>query len=760
MTLKTKSLVNSQMNNNILHQQQEGGGVFNLTSGLSSNNLKLVENYRKDRLNQSKLIDTINTVLNNNGITDRLNTNTKKISKSVSNIITRKVRGDCAKKEITRQKLAAKLQREFLEYLKGLGTDGKPLQIKAQTPVRQQQSSKTRQTFGPSTSFTMIKQAANQRYEQAQQELQNAENLAQEAKQKVQQIERETAEKANIEAKLEHIQGTFETAQSDLHSILDELSGGNMSQELIKNLKEFAQMIIALSGELDTTTARAANVSTSDLTTMANTVKQVVAMVEAGTNTDTISSTLETVEQTLEINTDEIKKAEQELSAEVEQLKQKQQLLEQQQAELEATAQNAKEEQLKAEAVAKAANEKATKAEAALQEAKKQSANNRTAREASNAKAAKLEQELAELKKKQAEELEELEKILQANKSELPQTVVAAQNNAIQNIAEIDSNTAKLVELNQKPEENAEEIKPLEEQTQQLNIELQEKITNIAADIKAYQASGNTPANNKAVNFATNLVQRVNSLQQVNEEITTIQAVLNEVAEQAVNKGNTDPTNKKPGNASSFNFVNPNSEQEENTPDVSIEQKGPETANPEIAFDTHTAEETKAAQQGQETDKKPENKTPSSSNKAKNMSNMQVALVIPTAATTSTSTNKSTNKAKPKTEAQAKAEEHTEEVILALAPNTAGTSQLPKLETAGSGEYLGILPAGKGNQPLPLEIAHGSGEYFDVGSGENNPATGGRKMTWSAVKRYFTPKKHHTKSKKSRQTLKVISKKH
>ena len=118
MTLKNKNK-SGTADNGVQHQQQGGGKAFRLTKGLSGDNLQLIEFFRKDIQKRPVLINTINTILNRNGITDRVSADEKYISDVVNNSITRKVKRDCRNKEQTLRELATKLQIEFLDYLKG-----------------------------------------------------------------------------------------------------------------------------------------------------------------------------------------------------------------------------------------------------------------------------------------------------------------------------------------------------------------------------------------------------------------------------------------------------------------------------------------------------------------------------------------------------------------------------------------------------------------------------------------------------------------
>ena len=840
------------MNNNPPQQQlQEGGGVFKLIGKLPTDNKNLVESYRTTGglENRQQLINTINTVLNKNGITKKLATNEPKISKRVSNIITRKVDRDCQDKNATQRNLANKLQREFLAYLKGLDTDGKPLsrqELKQEGTKQQQQQqsmrmpSDTNWSTGTTTGTTTtnssgIAQAANQQYEEARLNFIRTQQLAREAEQKLMKIERGVAQKEEQEAKLETLHETFEMAHGDLQSILGELSGGKMSAELINHLKQFGKMIIDIAGELDDTTAEAVNVPRSEITSLADTARHVVNMAKAGTNTETLVETLQPVVNKLARGANEVNAAEEKTKSELEKLKATQQKLEQRNAELEIAAQKAKEEQEKAEATAKAANEKANTADT-------QAAANRTAREASNAKAAELEQRLAALELKHKAELEYIQTTLDGL-SYIPAELEEAYDKVEQaaNIAETQTHELLNSSNISQAQNNSSELVSQQEST------LLEAFSNLAGMAKSRNQAGKN-ANNALAKLSTAAKKAADTAAEIANlhlEINNTKAELNEETNPssennqnpvnqyvvAVNIGNSAGTNQKPGNASGFNLVNPASGQEEEEqsqnkaiPTITIteasnnQQKAQnESANPTITFNTHIEGEKNAVQLGQETAQKPENKTVNSSNrvvvkatnnKAKNITNMRVALVIPTStpktieklnntiAATNTAiteqekveqtSNESTSavqanmnvalvapkseevseKAKqkllPESEQQEQVEETIreprQEVILALEPKNQDKSEEEE-DPSEKNQYLEILPADKGNQPLPLEIAPGSGEYFEVDYAENL-ATGGRKMTWSAVKRYFTPKKHHTKSKKSRLTLKVQPKKH
>lgn len=878
MTLKNKNK-SGTADNGVQHQQQGGGKAFRLTKGLSGDNLNLIESFRKEAKKRPVLIHTINTILNSNGITDRVSADEKYISDVVNNSITRKVKRDCRNKAQTRQNLATKLQIEFLDYLKGLGTDGKPIVSTSRTTTTTTSTSTSTPTSTPSARIPLgtTQMDSNtarfaSRAAAANNELESAERDVKLAKERVDRIK---ATRANQERELREAQSRTNNvikANRDIHilhtnidnieNLGDELqkaiASGNISKSDIGNqIAEFLQHLLLLGKQLNNETLAATNLNPIDVSGLTSQTRSLQQMINSNATTENISHVATQVSNGLHEISTQVEEAELANTTELERLSRETEELKRENEELKAKEQVANAAAKAAEAERIAAEAARTAAEAAQREAKKQSANNRTAKEASNAKAAELEQRLAALELIHKAELENIQTTLDGI-SYVPTELKEAHNKALQA-----SNTNKMQTQQLLTNNITSGQPPTATLGSQKESTLLEAFSNLAGMAKSRNQAGKN-ANNAFANLSTAAKKAADTAAEIanlhleinNTKATSFNEETNPSSENnqnpvnqyvvAVNIGNRAGTNQKPGNASGFNQVNSTSGQEEEKPEtklvipeIKITEATNETqegknnsANPTITLNTHTAGETNV-QLEQEPYKKHENNTPSSSfpvaTPAENAANantavnnrpaaqnekhkMRVALIIPTetpsdatetsttnaagnessstaqvsnnttqventVATTpinvalvepnnatvardETAENKSANNFEQATETLPESEEAEEkeepkkEVILALAPNTVGTSQLPELETVGSGEYLEIL-----DNQTQLTPADSSGEIFEVDSAENQ-TTGGRKMTWSAVKRYFTPKKHHTKSKKSRLTLKVQSKKH
>jgi hypothetical protein len=847
-------------------KKQNGGGVFKLTRDLSSNNKELARNYLTNPGKRPELIKKINIVLKQNGFNESVNDTETRISPRVSNIITQKVARDCQTKDKTRRNLAAKLQREFLAYLKqDLDESGKPKPSTAR--VQSGQPSTARVQSGiPYTGFngtttTRTTSTGTTSFPAENKELEDAEKAARDANTRLEQIKAkrraeaelakqvaaQAAQTENQHQRIEIIHTKLETLQPMVTEAIQDLLSGNAGDDIKQKIIEMFTALRELSKDIDPGTAKAANIPPNTISNIANQVKHVVSQISTGTSPEKITNELRTVETQLNDVSTHVEEAEENLAEKQKKLEEEATAIKQENEKLRAAQEKAEAAAKAAEAAAKQAQEEKEKAEATAKAAEAAAANNRAAkttsnaaRAASNARVKELEEELAKLKETHATELDKIHSDLNSLPYVPPelkdaynniQAAKTASEKELQNLPTNAQKTTNTVVL-----ENARE-----------EANLLEAFSNVAAQAKSRNQAGKNSAESlaKLMTNATKAADTAAKIANINTQIlmehkTAVNTSGKNQYVVAVNvsKGqNTNkPTNKT---SSSFNLTNPASEEEpanpsNTTPRTNTTQS--ENATPSantsssIRFDTHQEPTTQSGEQ--ETSPVLPVNEPPAENKSSAKPNMAVALVIPVKSdkTKSTNTNPEIpelkiteatnesenpspnqltpaaasannkkgeqvalgipNEAKPTTsanmnvalvkpeskeefekakitplseseevEGQEEVKEKKEEanrekkqVMLALAPNMAETSQLPKLETSGSGEYLEILPNNSNNNPqqLPKLETPGSGEYFDVGTGENEPATGGRKMTWKSVKRYFTPKKnakHHTTKK-------------